>query len=119
MSIQHIPLDRFSGGLSTSEKEGLQSSYLWGQGIDHRSDPGKLTILPRTVKESGSTIVDLPLWATRQSTDVYMYGNAGHIYLRSSAASYSDLRTVASSVGNGMEYYGEDSFLYYSTNTTL
>lgn len=117
--IKHIQLDRFSGGLSYSSKEGLQSSYLWGQSINYREDPTKLTILPRTTKESGSVYNDLPMAAARQSTDTYIYGNAGGIYKRTTAGSHSLLRTVAGSHGNGMEFFGEDNFLYYTTDIAL
>ena len=117
--VKHIQLDRFSGGLAYSQKEGLQSSYLWGQSIDHRTDPRRLTILPKTLKESGNVYIDLPVAAARQSTDTYIYGNAGNIYKRTSAGSHTNLRTVSSSHGNGMEYFGEDRFLYYTNDIAI
>jgi len=119
MARKIVPITRFAGGLSYSDKEGAQSSYLWGKSVDYRTDPRKLKILPKSKLESGTVVVDLPLWADRYSTDAYFYGNAGHIYKRTSAVSWSDLRTVSDSHGNGMKYFGEDGFLYYASDKTL
>ena len=83
MAREIIPINRFSG-ISDSEKEGAQSSYLFGQSIDHRTDPTKFTILPRTAKVSGTIVVDLPMDATRYLTDTFFYGNTGHFYKRDS-----------------------------------
>jgi penicillin V acylase-like amidase (Ntn superfamily) len=66
MARKYVQIKRYSG-LSDSEKEGLQSQYLWGRSIDYRSDPTKLTILPRTTKNSGTVVVDLVKWMDRYS----------------------------------------------------
>src|SRR3990167_7844809 len=100
-----LPQSRFAGGLSYSEKEGVKSSFLWGRSIDHRSDPTKIKILPKTTKVSGSTVTDLIMDGDRQGTDTYLYGDAGNIYKRTSAESWSKLRTASSSTGNGMKYF--------------
>ena len=113
-----LPQSRFQG-LSYSEKEGLKSSYLWARSVDYRSDPTKLKILPKTAKVSGSTVVDLIMDGDRQGTDTYLYGDAGNIYKRTSADSWSNLQTVASSSGNGMKYFGEDSYLYYTSDKVI
>src|SRR3990167_8599539 len=119
MSRVIVPTSRFAGGLSYGEKEGLRSSFLWARSVDFRTDPSKLTILPRTTKNSGSTVVDLIMDADRQSTDLYSYGDAGHIYLKNSSDTWSDLRTVPDSHGNGIEYFGEDLYLYYASDTVI
>lgn len=118
MAKQVLEVKRFSG-LSESDKEGIRSSFLWAEKVDFRTDPTKLTLLPRTTKESGSVVVDLPMDADRQGTDTYLYGNAGHLYKRSSSFAWSDLRTVSDSVGNGLKYYGEDGYLYYTGNKVV
>ena len=55
----------------------------------------------------------------RQGTDTYLYGDAGGIYQRTSAESWSKLRTASSSTGNGMKYFGEDSYLYYTSDKAI
>src|SRR3990172_7970335 len=109
---------RFSG-LSYSEKEGFTSSVLFARSADFRSDPTKIKILPRTEKVSGSIVTDLIMDGDRQGTDTYLYGDAGGIYQRTSAESWSKLRTASSSTGNGMKYFGEDSYLYYTGDKVI
>lgn len=118
MAKQHIEIKRFSG-LSESDKEGVRSSFLWAEKVDFRTDPTKLTLLPRTAKESGSVVVDLPMAADRQGTDTYLYGNTGHLYKRNSSFTWSDLVTVPNSSGNGLRYYGEDGYLYYPSDKVI
>jgi hypothetical protein len=118
MARNLIQQSRFSG-LSYSEKEGINSSFLWGKSIDHRSDPTKLKLLPRTTKVSGTVVEDLIMDADRQDTDTYLYGDAGNLYKRTSADVWSNLRTVGSSHGNGMKYFGEDVYLYYTSDKVI
>lgn len=118
MARELLTQSRFLG-LSYGEKEGVKSSYLFARSVDYRTDPSKLRILPRTSKVSGSTVSDLILDADRQGTDLYLYGDTGKIYLRDTSEVWSVLRTVSSSSGNGIKYFGEDSFLYYSSDKLL
>ena len=118
MSVRYIEIKRFQG-IADSEKEGLKSQYLWGESIDYRTDPTKLTILPKTTKDSGSTVVDLPMWGERYSTDLYVYGNAGHTYKRTTAGVWSNDHAVPDSHGNGLKYFGEDDYLYYTSDKVI
>lgn len=118
MAKQTLEMKRFSG-LAESDKEGVRSSFLWAEKLDFRTDPTKLTLLPRTTKDSGTVIVDLPMCAERQGTDKYFYGNTGHFYKKDVNSIYSDMRTVPNSHGNGIKYYGEDGYLYYPSDKTI
>ena len=118
MSRTLFSQSRFSG-LSYSEKEGFTSSVLFARSTDFRSDPTKIKILPRTEKVSGSIVTDLIMDGDRQGTDTFLYGDAGGIYQRTSAESWSKLRTASSSTGNGMKYFGEDSYLYYTSDKVV
>lgn len=110
--------DRFIDGIADFSQEGSDSSYAFGRSIDVRSDPRQVTILPRTVKESGTILTDFPKWAETKQTslDTYIYGDTGNLYKRTSAQSYSLIRSVANSHGNGEVYSKEDDFLWYSTD---
>ena len=119
MAREIIQIKNFKGGISSSEKEGVTASFLWAEKLDFRTDQTKLTLLPRTAKVSGTILADLPLDATRYSTDTYLYGNAGHIYKRTSAEVWSDLHTVNDSHGNGIMYFGEDGYTYYTSDTVI
>src|SRR5512139_3633337 len=98
MSRQIIPISRFQG-LSDSEKEGLTSQFLFARSVDYRTDPSKLTLLPRTEKDSGTVVTDLILDGDRVGTGHYFYGDAGHVYKKTSGGVWTDERTVADSHG--------------------
>src|ERR1035437_5021628 len=107
---------RFVSGLSDFPKEGLDAFvYQDGISIDHRHDPRAITLLPKTLKESGSVVTDLPMWGAIHPTsiDTYIYGNTGNIYKRTTTPTYSFLHQAPSSHGNGLFYYPEDDYLYY------
>jgi len=115
----HLQINSFEGGLSTGEKSGLKASFLWAEKIDHRQDSSKITLLPKTAKVSGSILSDLPVDATRYSTDTYFQGNAGHIYKRDSSEIWTDIHTAPDSHGNGICYFGEDGYTYFTSDTVL
>lgn len=109
----------FFEGIADFPKTGGPASYQLGRSIDHRTDTRSITLLPRTVKESGTVVTGLVKWiVTPPNLDgsSYLYDDAGNIYKRTSAGSYSLLHTVPDSHGNGMEYFAEDDFLYYTSD---
>lgn len=112
----------FNGGISDfSRFASLPNSYAFGRSIDVRSDPQNLTVLPRTIKESGNVITGLPKWLETYTPTLisYIYDGNGTLYSRSNNASYINLRTVANSHGNGLVYSAEDDFLYYSGDKVI
>jgi len=121
MAKNPIPYSNFSGGIADFKRDGIPNSYAFGRSIDVRSDPSTITVLPKTIKESGSTITDLPKWAETYTANLttYFYGNTGKIYSRTSAGSYTALRSVANSHGNGLVYSAEDDYLYYSLDKVI
>lgn len=117
-----IAQQRFVSGIADFPKEGLDTSvYQAGQSIDHRHDPRAITLLPRTVKESGSIVTDLPLWGSTipTSIDTYIYGNTGNLYKRTTAPVYTLISQIPSSHGNGLFYYPEDDYLYGTSDSTI
>ena len=109
-------------GISDFPKLGGPAQYQFGRSIDHRTDTRAITLLPKALKESGSVVSDLPKWAVTPPLtcgDTFIYGETGNIYDRSSSGSYSFLRQVPNSHGNGMTWFGEDNFLYYTNDKTI
>jgi hypothetical protein len=81
---------RFAGGLSDFRHESpIPDGYYFGRSIDVRSEPHHISILPRTIKESGTVVTDLIKWGDvyTDTLDTYLYGNAGNFYKRTSARS--------------------------------
>src|SRR5689334_23124004 len=103
-----IDQSRFAGGIADYSREGIDGSFMFGRSVDVRSDPRSFTILPRTIKESGNVVVDLPKWAVQAGGNSYLYGDVGNFYKRTSASVYTNLRTIPESHGNGIDYFQED-----------
>jgi hypothetical protein len=117
-----VAQQRFVSGISDFPKEGLDSFvYQDGIAIDHRHDPRAITLLPASLKESGSVVTDLIKWATTYPTNLttYMYGNTGNIYSRTTTPTYTLLHQAPSSHGNGIFYYPEDDYVYYTTDNSI
>jgi hypothetical protein len=114
--------EKFNGGISDFQHESpIANSYYFGRSVDVRKEPHHIGVLPRTIRESGTVITDLPKWGeTYQTTlDTYFYGDTGNLYSRSSARSYAFLRQVANSHGNGLCYSAEDNYLYYTSDSLI
>ncbi|MCR4330740.1 MAG: LamG domain-containing protein [Patescibacteria group bacterium] len=121
MAKKTITVSKFNGGIADFPEDGIENSYLFGRSIDVRSDPNLVTLLPRTIKESGTVITALPKWGEYVSSEdeTYIYDASGNIYLRDSSSAYSLLHTVPNSHGNGIAYFAEDDFLYYASDKLI
>ena len=110
---------RWVNGISDFIKEGQDDGYYLGKGVDHRADPRSLHLLPKAIKETGSIMEGLPVWGEVVGSDLYVYDRSGNIYKRTSAGVWSKLNTAPDSHGNGMAYFGEDDFIYYTTDKVI
>lgn len=112
----------FDGGIADFIRANtIPHAFAFSQSIDIRSDPYTITVLPRTMKESGSIVTGLPKWEQTYLTSSvsYIYDDAGNLYARTSAGSYSLLRAVGASHGNGLVYSGEDGYLWYALDKVI
>jgi hypothetical protein len=118
MAKQLKTSSRFVGGISDFDREGAPDSHAFSRAVDFRNNPTNLTLLPVAIKESGSVVTDLPKWGELYLTDLtsYIYGNTGNLYSRTLAGSYSFLRQIGTSHGNGLVYSQEDDFLWYAND---
>lgn len=111
-------IDRVQG-ISDYPKEGKVSEVAWSRSIDMRSDPRSYKLLPKTSKESGSVVIDLPKWGDIVSGVAYYYGDAGNFYKRSTVGSHSLIGTIPNSHGNGLAYFPEDDSIYLTSDTLI
>jgi len=111
--------NRFVNGISDFLKEGQEQSYAFSRAID-TSNPREIKLQPKAIKESGSVIVDLPLWGEQTRTGVtYVIGDSGTFYSRSITGSWTALRTITGSHGNGLSYFAEDDYVYYTGDKVI
>ena len=117
---QLVAFSRITGGISDYDKESVvPDSVAFIRKIDYRTDPRRWTILPKTVKESGTVITGLPVCGEIVGDNAYIYDDGGNIYQRTNAGSVTLLQSVANSHGNGMKYLGEDGYLYYTLDKVI
>jgi hypothetical protein len=120
MSKKILTIKYFNGGIGDSEKEGVRGACYLSNNLDVVSEPTYLTLNPATAKDSGTVVVDLVKWivsASPSNTNTYFYGDAGYIYSRTSAGTWTMLQKTANSHGQGMELY--DDYLYYAQDTQI
>src|SRR5688572_8192258 len=97
------------------------NSVAHTRSVDVRTNLKRVTLLPRTIKESSTTVTGLIKWFTYVSSsgDTYGYDENGTLYKRTSAGVTTLLRTVPNSHGNGLSYSREDDFLYYTSDKVV
>lgn len=116
---KHPTFSRFINGIADYEKEGVEDTVAFARNLDLRSDPRSMQINPMTQKESGSVYEDMPKWGERVGPKAFFYGDTGRFYERSALEVHSKIHTVSASHGNGLAYYGEDDFIYYTSDSLL
>jgi len=117
-----IPLTivRNSGGQSQSTKEGVPHSFAYSKHIDFRKDPNLLSILPATVKESSTTVTDLITDMIQlPSGKIVAVGDAGGVYVRTTAGSWSKHGTTLTNTACGMVYNLQHDTIYVPGLTAI
>lgn len=120
MSKQILWQKDFYGGISHGKKIGAQGSFRYAEAADIHKDPNEWTILPAASKVSGSTVDSLVKWIVDGSPyndKRYFYAENGKIFEEDSGGTWSSLRTVSSSGGQGLEIH--DNYLYYTQDTQI
>lgn len=108
------------GGISIAKKVGQQGSFQFGTHLNIVSDPNEITLNLTGTKKSASVVTDLIKWivdGTPYDTNRYAYGDAGNIYKIDSSDTFTLLRAVSNSHGQGLEI--QDDYLYYTQNTQI
>lgn len=109
----------FALGIADSKKFGEPGFCRFTRGLDFRSDPAQMTVLPRASLISGTVIKGLPMWHDRVLNKEYFYDDTGRIYSVDSDNLVTQEHFASNSKGNGLRYFGEDKSLYYAQNTTF
>jgi len=120
MAKSLLLIDNFSGGLSDGEKIGTPGSFLKSAGVDFRSLPDSVSILPPLVAETEAAptndVDGLIKWFVNDGSNLWGYADNGDLYQRV-AGTWTLKRAVATSVGQGLDVFND--YLYYSRNANL
>jgi len=120
MDIKYLNQNFFFGGIAPSAKLGVKGSFYFGQRLNIYDEASHVTIMPKATAVSGGTVTDLIKWIVSGApydTNMYFYSEGGKIYQETSGGSWSLLRTVANSNGQGMALFND--YLYYSTDSDI
>lgn len=120
MSKEPFIVQSWYGGTSTSAKVGTPSSFAYSRHVDFRKDPGGLTILPKTVKETGSVVTDLVTQMIQlPSGKIVAIGDAGGVYVRTTGGSWSKNGTTLTDTTCGMVYLPQLDTIYIPGLTAM
>ena len=116
---QYLKLDSWYGGLSDGDRVGIPGSFTYSTGVDYRINPDAITMNHALVKDSGSTVTGLVKWGTYDGIrgNHYFYDASGNLYKRTNTGTWSNIRAVTSSKGQGLEIF--NNYLWYTQNSQL
>ncbi len=120
MSLQTTSIVSGAGGISIAKKVGQQGSFRFGTHLNIIDDPNEITLNLTGTKKSASVVTGLIKWivdGTPFDTNRYAYDDAGNIYKIDSNDTFTLLRAVSNSKGQGMEV--QNDYLYYTQNTQI
>lgn len=114
---------QFDGGISSNSKSWLANSCRFSRNLSIYEDSDSVSLNPKPIKDSGSTVVGLVKWivdSTPYATDRYAVDDAAHIYKITSSNVWSLDRTITATpnnLGQGLIIFND--FLYYTTSVTM
>src|SRR3990167_2193536 len=115
-----LVMARHAGGWSTDLKEGQKNSFYYSRHLDFRKQPSLLTILPKTVKETSTTVTALITSMLQlPSGKIIGIDTAGGVYTRATNSTWSKDATSLGSSGMGMVYNFQHDRIYVPGTTTL
>lgn len=115
-----IIITEHHGGLALSEKQGIEHSFAYGRHLDFRKNPTALTILPKTVKETGSTVTGLVTEMIQlPSGKMVAIDSSGGVYTRATDGTWTKDGTVLTSTCAGMTYNLQQDTIYIPGNNVI
>lgn len=120
MAVKPTIITGAYGGISIAKKVGQQGSFRFGTHLNITDDPNEISLNLTGTKKSGSVVTGLIKWivdGTPFDTNRYAYDDAGNIYKIDASDTFTLLRTVSNSHGQGLEVQAD--YLYYTQNTQI
>ena len=109
-------INNFNGGVASGSKRGIAGAFRFARGHDIHSDPDVLKVNPASTKDSGTTVVDLPMFGVNNTVNdnKYFLGDAGKLYKRTSAGTWSVLNTYTNA--EGMGFFSGTDLIYFNSD---
>jgi hypothetical protein len=105
MTKRVFPIVQNHGGWATDLKQGVPHSFAYSRHVDFRKSPTLLTVLPKTVKETSTTVTSLITEMIQlPSGKMVAIDDAGGVYVRTTGGSWSKNGTILTDTAAGMLY---------------
>ena len=113
MSKQTITIDSWVGGQSSDDQIGQPNSFAYSKHLDFRKSPSRLTVLPKTTKDSGSTVTDLVTAGIQLPSGKKVFIDiAGGVYTLSTGGAWAKLAGSLGTTAYGMVYNAIHDTIY-------
>lgn len=113
MAKEVISVIENHGGLAPDLKQGPKHSFAYSRHVDFRKSPTSLTILPKTVKETSTTVTGLITEMIQlPSGKMVAIDSSGGVYTRTTGASWSKNGTTLTDTAAGMVYNLQHDTIY-------
>lgn len=120
MAKAPVVITRNYGGLAADLKEGPKYSFAYSRHLDFRKQATVTSILPKTVKESSTTVTGLVTEAIQlPSGKIVAIDSSGGVYTRSTAGSWAKNGTVLTNTAAGMAYNLQHDTIYVPGLTAM
>ena len=114
-----INLNSFIGGMAVDYKYGIANSFYYSQGLDFRSKPSQMSVLPGMTAIS-STLRDLITCMCQDINGVrYAVGNQGWIYRINTSGVISTIGKLSSNGGTGIVYNQQSDSVYITSQNSV
>lgn len=118
LTNEPLIFNQFTGGIANDLKIGLKNSFANAQGLDFRTSPSQLSVLPGLTRADNGIAKDLILNEVMTSSGViYSFGDAGYIYRWSTAGVMSNVDKLSSGYA-GIDYRKDIDAIYLTSAKT-
>ena len=120
MPKKPIIIQNWYGGQSSSTKQGTQASFAYSRHTDFRKDPAGISLLPKTVKESGSVVTGLVTQMVKlTSGKIVAIDDAGGVYQRATNGTWTKEASTLTDTACGMVYHYQHDTIYIPGLTAM
>lgn len=115
-----VVIQNWYGGAASSKKHGTTASFAYSRHIDFRKDTAGFSILPKTVKETGSTITGIVTQMIQlPSGKIVAIDDAGGVYTRTPGGVWAKNGTSLTDTTCGMVYQFQHDTIYIPGLTAM
>lgn len=116
---EKVHLNYFQGGTTVDTKLGIPNSFYYSQGLDFRSVPSQMSVLPGPTNIATANVTDL-IQAMEQDLNGIRWGvgSNGNLYKIDASNNFDNVATLSSKGSSGILYNQVTDQLYIPGQTT-